>query len=281
MQSMTGFGASEKEGVKVEVRSLNHKYIDISVKMPSSLAEHEIPVRNIIKEMFSRGKFDVVVSLTDKRRSNVRVNKELAQDMYNAFLELKNALSLSGELGIDIFSAYRDIILTENAEYDTEAFYSSVREALCMIEEMRKNEGENIAEELLRRLKGIGDMHSAMEGLSRETVPRSRELLKKLIAEIAADVSVDENRLAQEIAIMAQKIDITEELTRLKSHMQQFNSFLSEGGAIGRKLDFLLQEMNRETNTIASKADDVRVINLTIELKTEIEKLREQVQNIQ
>lgn len=281
MQSMTGFGVAEKDGFKVEVRSLNHRYIEISVRMPSVLVEHEIPVRNIIKGKFARGKFDVNISFTDKRQMKMEINRELAKGIYDAFSGLQRELSLPGSLNIDFFSGYRELLMTEEPEYDTDALYNALDDAVSKVEEMRRAEGEILKKELTGRLKRLEGIHGEIEGLSKGLVAHYKEALAKKIAELVPNLSIDETRLAQEVAIMAQKSDIAEELARFRSHMQQFQSALSNGDVIGRKLDFLLQEMNRETSTVASKMDDVRIINLSIEIKTEVEKLREQVQNIQ
>ncbi|WP_333655021.1 YicC/YloC family endoribonuclease [Dissulfurispira sp.] len=281
MQSMTGFGAAERDGFKVEVRSLNHRYLEISVRMPSVLMEHEIPVRNIIKGRFARGKFDVNISFADKRQMKMGVNRELAKGIYDAFSDLQKELTLPGSLTIDFFSGYRELLMAEEPEYDTDALYNALNDAVSKVEEMRRTEGDALKKEMESSLKRLTDMRNEIEGLSHGLVAHYRETLSKRIAELVSNLSIDETRLAQEVAIMAQKSDIAEELARFRSHVQQFLSALSNGDVIGRKLDFLLQEMNRETNTVASKMDDVRIINLSIEIKTEIEKLREQVQNIQ
>lgn len=278
---MTGFGTSEREGFKVEVRSLNHRYMDISVRMPSVLMEHEMPIRNIIKERFARGKFDVNISFADKRQMKMGVNKELAKGIYDAFSDLQKELSLPGALNIDFFSGYREILVAEEPEYNTGALYSALNDAISRVEEMRKNEGEILKKELEYRLKKLEGIRNEIEELSKELATHYKETLSKKIAELISNLAIDETRLAQEVAFMAQKSDIAEELARFSSHIQQFGVSLAKGDVIGRKLDFLLQELNREANTIASKMDDVRIINLSIEIKTDIEKLREQVQNIQ
>lgn len=281
MQSMTGFGAAERDGFKVEVRSLNHRYMDISVRMPSVLMEHEIPVRNIIKERFARGKFDVNISFADKRQMKMTVNKNMAKGIYDAFSDLQKELSLPGDFNIDFFSGYRELLMAEEPEYDTDALYNALNDAVSKVEEMRRTEGETLKKEMESRLKRLEGIHGEIEGLSKGLVVHYKDALAKKIAELVPNLSIDETMLAQEVAIMAQKSDIAEELARFRSHIQQFQSALSNGDVIGRKLDFILQEMNRETNTVASKMDDVRIINLSIEIKTEVEKLREQVQNIQ
>ncbi|BCB97209.1 YicC family protein [Dissulfurispira thermophila] len=281
MQSMTGFGAAERDGFKVEIRSLNHRYIEISVRMPSAMVEHEMSIRNIIKERFVRGKIDVNISPSDKRQTKVVINKELARGIYDAFSDLQKELSLTGAITIDFFSSYRELLITEDLQCDKDALYIALNEAISKLEGMRRTEGEALKTEMQYSLKKLTDMHNEIERLSSGLAPRYREALSKKIAELVSNLSIDETRLAQEVAIMAQKSDISEELARFHSHLQQFQSALSDGEVIGRKLDFILQEMNRETNTIASKMDDIKIINLTIDMKTEIEKLREQVQNIQ
>lgn len=281
IQSMTGFGAAEREGFKVEVRSLNHRYMDISVRMPSVLMEHEMSVRNIVKERFARGKFDITISFTDERQMKVSINKELAKGMYNAFADLQKDLRLSGALDIGFFSGYKDILASEYPVYNTAALYSAINDAVSKIEDMRKNEGEALRKDLLNHLVKIENMCIEIQGLSQDIAPKYREAFLRKIEELAPDLSLDETRLAQEIIFMAQKSDISEELARLSSHIKQFLSALSSRDAIGRKLDFILQEMNREANTIASKMDDVRIITITIDLKSAIEKIREQAYNIQ
>lgn len=278
---MTGFGSAERNEFKVEVRSLNHRYMDISIRMPSFLFEHEVPFRNMIKERFARGKFEMTVSVTDKRPYNVRVNKQLAKAIYNAFLELQKELSVESPIGMDIFARYGDILISEEQEYSADALYEAARDALSHLDDMRRKEGGILKEEMMSRLKMLENIQTEIMLISKDIANNYKEKLSKRIAGLISDMPIDEARIAQEIVMQAQKADITEELSRLNSHIQQFSSFLSDGDAVGRRLDFILQEMNREANTIASKAEDIRIINLAVDLKTEIERLREQVQNIQ
>ncbi len=281
IQSMTGYGVAEAEGLKVEVRSLNHRYIDVSVRIPSMLMEHEIPVRNLIKEKFARGKFDVVISLSEKRQVKVRLNKELAKGMYDSLLDMQRELSVPGTLDINVLSRYRELLLSEESEFSKDTLFNALRSAAARVEEMRNSEGEALAKELRYHAEKLEGLRGEIQELAKNLPQSYKETLTRRVAELIADASLDEARLAQEVAMIAQKADITEELARLGSHIKQFYSFLDKGGAIGRKLDFLLQEFHREANTITSKVDDVRIINLAIEMKTVIEKLREQVQNIQ
>lgn len=278
---MTGFGASEQDGLKVEIRSLNHRYIDISVKMPSILMGHEIAIRNLIKQHFSRGKIDAVISFTEKRSSNIQINKEMARGLFEAFTELQKEMSLPGELTVGFFSGYRDFLITDSPEYNPEALYSAVKDALLKVEVMRKEEGRALKKELSERLENLQALVAQIEELSKNIVYNYKESLSKRVNELISDSSIDEARLSQEVVFIAQRADICEEITRIKSHVQQFGSSLSKGGVIGRRLDFLVQEMNREANTMASKAVNAELINRTIDIKSELEKIREQVQNIQ
>ncbi|TAN44034.1 MAG: YicC family protein [Nitrospirae bacterium] len=281
IQSMTGFGAAEVNGIKAEMRSLNHRYLDITVRMPSMMLEHEIPVRNLIRERFSRGKFDITISLTGKRQQNVSINKELMKGIYNAFAEMQRELSIPGDIKIDFFSGYREALLMEDAAFSAEDLYASVKEALGRIDAMRQQEGEALGRELKGHIGLIEELSMKIKEQAGNVASRLKEQISKKVYEIASSLTIDEGRLAQEVALLAQKADIAEELARLKSHLQQFGALLSKKEAIGRKLDFILQEIMRETNTIASKSDDITVINTTIEIKSHIEKLREQAQNIQ
>lgn len=281
IQSMTGFGTAEKDGFKAEVRSLNHRYIDISIKIPSFLLEHEIPLRNRVKERFSRGKFDIIVSLTDKQHGKIGVNKELAKEIYDVFSDLQKELSIPGSLNIDFFAGHRELLVSEEPLYSPETLFNAINDALSMLETMRKIEGESLCKEMLQCLKKLEGIQGEINRRAKEIASTYKESLTKKIADLLLVAQVDESRIAQEAAILAQKSDVTEEISRLLSHIRQFQKLLSSNEAVGRRLDFLLQEMNREANTIASKVGDIDIINFTIEIKAEIEKLREQVQNIQ
>lgn len=280
-RSMTGYGAAEREGFKVEVRSLNHRYLDVNVRMPSFLMEHEMPVRSFIKDRFARGKIDITISLAGKRQVRVRANKELAKEMYDTVLDLQKTLSIPGSLDIGFLSWCREFLFTEEPSCSADDLFDALSDAVARVDEMRIKEGEAIRTELESHAGLVESLRAEVEELSRGMAAAHKEVLSRKVSELLAGVPVDEGRLAQEIALLAQKSDITEELARLRSHMRQFGSFLGSGKAIGRKLDFLMQEMYRETNTIASKVDDIRIINLAIEIKTGIEKLKEQVQNIE
>ena len=278
---MTGYGSAEKEGFKVELRSLNHKYLEVSVRMPSFLMEQEIPIRKLVKAAFERGKIDVAVSLADKIQKKVRVNTDLAREMYNAFADIQKELALPGSLDISFFAGYRELLLTEESEANADSLFGALKDAVSAVGEMRHDEGAALEKELRLRLGIVKEKREGIEALSKDMIVAYKEKLSKRIAELLQNALPDETRMMQEIAFIAQKGDISEELARLGSHINQFGSFLSSDASVGRRLDFLCQEMNREANTIAAKVDDVNIINLTLDIKSELEKLREQVQNIQ
>lgn len=281
LRSMTGFGSSEQEGFRVEVRSLNHRFLDITVRLPSLLVSREVAVRNLVKERFDRGKVDVFVTLTEKARPRISINKDLAREMLLAFSSLQQELSLPGSLQIDFFSGYRDVLVTEEPALSGEVLDRAVEEALSRADEMRQQEGESLGRDLLERIEDVTKTVEEIASLAREAVPAYQRVLRARLEELLAAPAVDEGRLAQEVALLAVKSDISEEITRLRSHVAQFGSAIAGGGTVGKKLDFILQEAHREVNTIASKSDELRIRNFTISLKSDVEKLREQIQNIQ
>lgn len=281
IQSMTGFGSSEKGIFKVEVRSLNHRYLDISVRIPPSLIDQEIAIRNIVKKRLQRGKIDLFISLSNNRKVKIAVNKNLAREIYGAFSELQRELNLPGVLDISFFSVHKDLFLIEEESLDIKEMYEALDEAISNLESMRKKEGEALLEELKKHLKNIDKICTRIQDDTKDRIIKIRDNLLKRTRHLLSDLNLDEVRIAQEALLMAQKADISEEIERLRSHIEQFRLSLNEEGSIGKKLDFIVQEMNREATTIASKIDDLVIANSIVNLKLEIEKIREQVQNIQ
>jgi uncharacterized protein (TIGR00255 family) len=278
---MTGFGSSEKGIFKVEVRSLNHRYLDISVRIPPSLIDQEIAIRNIVKKRLQRGKIDLFISLSNNRKVKIAVNKNLAREIYGAFSELQRELNLPGVLDISFFSVHKDLFLIEEESLDIKEMYEALDEAISNLESMRKKEGEALLEELKKHLKNIDKICTRIQDDTKDRIIKIRDNLLKRTRHLLSDLNLDEVRIAQEALLMAQKADISEEIERLRSHIEQFRLSLNEEGSIGKKLDFIVQEMNREATTIASKIDDLVIANSIVNLKLEIEKIREQVQNIQ
>ena len=290
IKSMTGFGRGryENEGREylVEIKSVNHKYSDINIRMPKTFNSLENRIRKEIDKVISRGKIDVYIefqNFSDKGVS-LKFNKELAKTYIQNLQELGRETGINFDLNVIDISKMPDL-LKKDEENDEEMIFSelviALRDALSNFISMRTIEGEQLVKDIKERndmISGkINEISSFSAGLVEEYVVKLESRIKELLK---TDV-VDENRLAQEIVIFSDKCSIEEELTRLKSHIAQLYDLLNGSSPIGKKLDFLIQEMNRETNTIASKANSIDITNLVIEVKTEIENIREQIQNIE
>jgi uncharacterized protein (TIGR00255 family) len=278
---MTGFGSAENDDFSVEIRSLNHRFIDILIKMPPYMGQNEIPLRNIIKEKFHRGRFDVSVSTKKHKELQLKINKELARNIYTALQDLQKELSIPGRINIDTLTGYKELLIEEEQKYNINALYASLNEAVSNLEAMRIREGNLLSEELHKRIESLGMMNNKIKLLIPHEVERCMEKFAERLKLILGTEELDASRITQEAAIMADKIDITEEVSRIENHIKQFIETLNNGNIAGRKLDFLLQEINREVNTLAYKSSNYTISNLAIEMKTEVEKMREQVQNIQ
>jgi len=291
MNSMTGFGRAklEKEGREylVEIRSVNHKYTDITVKAPRNLMYLEDKIRKAILQKVARGKIDVFVSYANYgiEGKNVIINKELAKIYIQELTELAEENDIPSGLRASEISKLPDVMNIQLEEDSSETIWLELLECLensiDNFVEMREVEGNRIRQDLNARLqqiaKNVDEISNLSTGLLEEYVVKLQERIK----EILKTNVVDETRLAQETVIYADKCSIEEEITRLKSHIEQFEKLLEEVGPCGKKLDFLVQEMNRETNTIGSKSGKLEITNLVIDLKTQIEDIREQIQNIE
>lgn len=281
VQSMTGFGSAEKDGYRVEIKSLNSRFLDIYVKVPSFLNQFDIPFRNLLKERFARGKFDVTVSVSESVSADFKVNTDIAGRLYSAFKKLQEDLSLSGEIDVNMMAGFHEMYLETDIAYNADTVYEVFGQAMDSLAEMRNREGGMLAVELFKLLDSLEKMNDRIRGgkgdVIREVTEKFRERLKTLLAE----KDFDDNRILQEAALMAMKLDISEEIARIDSHVKQFREILTGHDIIGRKLDFIVQELNREINTITSKSGDYGITSLTIEMKAVVEKIKEQVQNIQ
>ncbi|MEW6416886.1 MAG: YicC/YloC family endoribonuclease [Nitrospirota bacterium] len=280
VQSMTGFGSAENNGFRVEIRSVNHRFIDTAIKMPPYMSQYEIPLRNILKGRFHRGRFDVSISTNDHKATQLRINKELARNICAALQDLQIELSIPGEINIETLAGYRELLIEEEPKYDIDALYAAFHEAVSNLEEMRIREGKLISEDLHKRIELLNAMNNKIKSLAPHEIIKWREKFTERLR-LILEADVDSNRITQEAAIIAEKLDISEEISRIESHVKQFLEILSNDNIIGRKLDFILQEISREVNTLAYKSSDYTISNLAVEMKTEIEKMREQVQNIQ
>jgi uncharacterized protein (TIGR00255 family) len=278
---MTGFGGAAGKDFTVEIRSLNHRYMDISIKMPPYMSQYEIPLRNILKGKFQRGKFDVSVSINSDKAPQLKINRDIAGSIYAALLDLQKQLSLPGTISIETLTEYREIMMEEEPHFDTDALHSTFHEAVSNLEAMRMREGSLLSDEIRGRIALLQEMHNEIKVRAPEEVIKWREKFTERLRLIVEAGMIDNNRIVQEAAMMAEKLDISEEISRTENHLKQFIEIIDNGNTIGKKLDFLLQEINREVNTLSYKSGDYSISNLVVNMKNEIEKIREQVQNIQ
>lgn len=291
MKSMTGYGKSKLEingrSYSVEIKSVNYRYCDISVRLPRNISFYENDVKKLISSKVSRGKIDVFIEYTNytNEGKDVVINKDLARLYIKELRDLAIEEHLSDNLNITEITKMPDVLQLKNNEGENDIILQELMQcttnAVDNFINMRSVEGKKIKEDLTIRLNNIKSM---VEEISKNTTGLIEEYVVKLgerVKEILKTDIVDENRLAQEIVIFADKSSIQEELTRLNSHIGQFETLLTDENAIGKKLDFIIQEMNREANTIASKSVKLEITNLVIEIKTELEDIREQIQNIE
>ena len=291
MKSMTGFGRSKLEENSreyiVEIKSVNHKYSDISIKLPRNIMCFEEKIKKIVSNNVSRGKIDVFITFNNysEEGKDVVINKELAQNYINQLRELANENGLDDKIRVTEITKMPDVLQLKIKDDESDVIWQElekcVTDAVNNFVIMRETEGERIKQDLLERINHVESLVNSIfsnnTGLIEEYVVKLRERIKEILS---TDV-VDEARLAQEIVIYADKCSIEEELTRLRSHIKQFKDLLETKEPSGKKIDFLIQEMNRETNTIASKSVKLEITNLAIEIKTEMEDIREQIQNIE
>lgn len=292
LKSMTGYGKGEASNsgfrIKTELKSVNHRYLDITVKLPRYLIYLEESIKKLIKEKLGRGKVDVFINLDFESISSleVKVDIPLAMSFKNALSDLKDQLQIEDNIRLGNILSIPDVIKTEKRDLDEasvwETLRSAVDSALSQLVVMRESEGQQLKLDMLEKLRTIEDITSEVKIRSPLVVEEYKRKLNERIASLLEEPTmIDQDRLAMEVAIYADKSSIDEELTRMNSHIAQFRSIIEEDGAVGRKLDFLIQEFNREVNTIGSKSSDSFIVNKVVELKSEIEKIREQVQNIE
>lgn len=291
ISSMTGFGRGEfKTGdtsIAIEARSVNHRYSDISVRIPKSLSFLEERIRQYIKARISRGRVDVFVSfeLSEVRNPEVKVNYDLAQSYYDELVQLKERVGMKDSIPFSLIATLPDVIAVKQRDLEEEKvwqqLFEALRDAMDILVRMRRQEGESLGTDIRAKLSRIEDSVVDIEKRSGFIVGEYREKLEKRLEELSRGIDLDKDRIYQEVVIFADRSNINEEIVRLKSHISQMHNILNEGGTIGRKLDFLVQEMHREINTIGSKANDLHVSKNVIEIKAQIEKVREQIQNIE
>ena len=278
---MTGYGRGMAGGFRVEVRSCNHKNLDININLPSYLFHHDPEIRKQIKKNFSRGRIDVFIPRQEVEGVKLKVNKSLAAEYYKALTSLKEELSIEGGIGIDFLASQRDIISMDEAEIDLGDLNKALGTAIEELITTRVEEGVNLIDDITERLDLIENQLKAVEDKRQAIVDAAGTRLRERLIDLLGNTPIDETRIVQETAILIERSDITEEIVRIKSHFKQFRAILASGEAIGKKIDFFIQELRREVNTIGSKVQDVDVSTSVVNMKHEIEKIKEQVQNLQ
>lgn len=290
--SMTGFGRGEYKDDNyyflVECKTINHKYADINIRMPRKILFLEEKVRNSVKNYIRRGRADIYIKfeVIGNEDISLKLDEDLAAQYVDILKRIKDKFDLSDDISVMSVAKFPDVVSTEEKEEDEDIIWSKLNEAIeesfTRLKEMRTEEGNKLAEDIVMRCDYLSKYIEEIEGFSDRVVEDYREKLNTRISDLVEDPSViDESRLAQEVAIYADKSSITEEIVRFKSHIDQLKKTVIKNESIGRKIDFLIQEMNRETNTIGSKSSDLNITNLVVEVKSELEKIREQIQNIE
>ena len=291
VKSMTGYGRAVEtvngREFTVEVRSVNNRYLDCTVKLPRGLSFGEDAMKQAVKATISRGKVDVFVSVRAEgaQDTTVSLNKPMVEGYLAAMRQMQSECGVGGEITVSMLAGLPEVFLLDKPQVDEEQllkdFLSVAAKALESFDAMRTTEGEALKNDLHSRGQTILSLVEQVEAGSAQTVEDYRLRLEAKLKEVLASTTIDESRILTEAAIFADKIAVDEETVRLRSHLDQMNTMLENGGPIGRKLDFLLQEMNREANTIGSKCSDVRLARVVVEIKAELEKIREQTQNIE
>ena len=291
IKSMTGFGRCEvlKDSRKftVELKSVNHRYLDVNIRMPKKLNFFETSIRTLLKSYADRGKVDIFITYEDLSQSQVSVkyNAALAAEYLKYLNQMAEEFSLDNDVRVSTLSRYPEVFTMEECSEDEDELWNGLKEALegafSQFVEMRTKEGERLKEDILLKLDLLSEHIRFIEERSPQIIAEYRTKLEEKMRELLEDTQIDDNRIAAEVILFADKICTDEEVVRLKSHIQHMKETLEESNGIGRKLDFIAQEMNREANTILSKANDLDISNRAISLKTEIEKIREQIQNIE
>lgn len=290
LNSMTGFGRHETVGeqykISVEMKAVNHRYLDLGIKMPRKFNSFEAAVRTILKDYVQRGKIDVFITCEDftESRVSLKYNESIAREYMDAFAKMEE-LGIKNDITVSSLSRFPEVLTMEQVPEDEESLYhmleETVRGAAAKFVETRQKEGEQLKIDLLGKLDGMLEWIAYIEERSPRLLNEYRNSLTEKVRELVGDGNVDDNRILTEVTIYADRICVDEETVRLKAHILSMKDALEKGGGIGRKLDFIAQEMNREANTILSKANDMEISAKAIDLKTEIEKVREQIQNIE
>ena len=292
IKSMTGFGRCEvqEESRKftVEMKSVNHRYLDANIRMPKKLNFFETAIRSLLKQSVQRGKVDIFITYEDlsEQQVSLKYNEVLAAEYLSYFEKMHEKFSLENDIRVSTLSRYPEVLTMEEQAVDEEELWKGLKKALDgairQFVETRTSEGEHLREDLIEKLDNMLKLVGCIEERSPQIIAEYRDKLETKVKELLADTQMEDSRIAAEVVIFADKICTDEEVVRLRSHIVHMkDTLVSDDSGIGRKLDFIAQEMNREANTILSKANDLEISNIGIELKTEIEKVREQIQNIE
>ena len=291
IKSMTGFGRSEivkgNRKISVEIKSVNHRYLEAGIKMPKKLNVFESRMRDLLKKYATRGKIDIFINYEDdsENQVNLKFNQNIADEYMAIFNNMSEKYNLKNDMTIGGLARFPEVITMDEVQEDEEELWHFIEEAMKAALEQFVNtrilEGENLKKDLLGKLDHMEELVAFVEKRSPEIMKEYRSKLESKVKELLGDTTIDESRIATEVIIYADKICVDEETVRLRSHIEHARKCLNEDGGIGRKMDFIAQEMNREANTTLSKANDIEISNAAIDLKTEIEKVREQIQNIE
>lgn len=291
IKSMTGFGRCEilqgDRKFTIEMKAVNHRYFDVNIRIPKKLGFFESAVRNVLKEYIQRGKVDVFITYEDYTDSNVslKYNESIAAEYVKYYKQIAETFGLENDMRASLIGRSPEVFTMEEQTVDEKELWAvlekAVRGACEQFVSSRVQEGENLKHDLVAKLEGMLSDVASIERRYPEVMENYRKKLEEKVRELLGDTQIDEGRIAAEVVLYSDKICTDEETVRLKSHVESMKAALLSGGGIGRKLDFIAQEMNREANTILSKANDLETSNIAINLKTEIEKVREQIQNIE
>lgn len=291
IKSMTGFGRCEtvnaNQKITIEIKAVNHRYLDVNMKMPKKLSFFEASMRNVLKEYIERGKVDIFVTYEDYTEENysVKYNKEIARSYFEHINQMAEDFDIDNDIKASALARFPEVLTLEEQQVDEKELWAdlekTLRGALEAFVEARVKEGENLKRDIISKLDNMLENVSYVEQRAPEIIDEYKKKLTEKVSEYLQDSTIDEARILTEVTIFTDKICVDEEIVRLKSHINATKDALNNGGSLGRKLDFIAQEMNREANTILSKANDLRTSNYAIDLKTDIEKVREQIQNIE
>jgi uncharacterized protein (TIGR00255 family) len=290
IRSMTGFGKAQSivdsSTCTVEARSVNGRHLELSIRMPKEWADQESAMRDLVREKLSRGSINIYVRREGSATTNaVVVDHDLAKSFVAALRKMKTDLGLIGDVSIDTVASFTPIFEGDTEQVENKNLTSELAAvfttALDALNTMREREGAEMVRDMEERLASVETHLAEVERISAERIPQEAERLRERIAQLVDEDTIDDQRLAMEIAVLADKLDISEEVVRLRSHIKHFRSDLDSGGVVGRRLNFQLQEMNREVNTMGSKSNDAEIARYVVHMKEELERMREQVQNVE